>query len=147
MASLNFNLLRKPGITTNNYTYSDLHLDFLIPIERDIVADYDELAIKNSIVNLFNTAPGQNLLNPEYGLNLSQFLFEPANDLTGRLIGEKIAKQVDNYEPRVIVNNIAVEVNPDEQLYTITLSIIMIAINKAVNITGNLTNTGFTLLR
>ena len=53
MASLNFNLLRKPDITTNKYTYSDLHLDFLIPIERDIVADYDETAIKNSIVNLF----------------------------------------------------------------------------------------------
>lgn len=147
MASLNFNLLRKPDITTNKHTYSDLHLDFLIPIERDIVADYDEAAIKNSIVNLFNTAPGQNLLNPIYGLNLSQFLFEPANDLTGRLIGEKIAKQIGNYEPRVTVDNINVEVNPDEQLYTITLSIIMIAINKAVNITGNLTNTGFTLLR
>ena len=147
MASLNFNLLRKPDITTNKYTYSDLHLDFLIPIERDIVADYDETAIKNSIVNLFNTVPGQNLLYPIYGLNLSQFLFEPANDLTGRLIGEKIAKQIGNYEPRVTVDNINVEVNPDEQLYTITLSIIMIAINKAVNITGNLTNTGFTLLR
>lgn len=147
MASLNFNLLRKPDITTNKYTYSDLHLDFLISIERDIVADYDETAIKNSIVNLFNTVPGQNLLNPIYGLNLSQFLFEPANDLTGRLIGEKIAKQIGNYEPRVTVDNINVEVNPDEQLYTITLSIIMIAINKSVNITGNLTNTGFTLLR
>ena len=146
MASLNFNLLRKPDITTNKYTYSDLHLDFLIPIERDIVADYDETAIKNSIVNLFNTMPGQNLLNPDYGLNLLQYLFEPASDVIAQLIGDRIFKGIKVYEPRVTISGINVEVNIDEQMYTVTLSMFVPSLNSNISITGALTKNGFNLL-
>jgi phage baseplate assembly protein W len=146
MASLNFNVLKKPSVTINKYTFSDLHLDFTNPVKRDIAADYDEGAIRNSIVNLFNTIPGQNLLNPLYGLNLVQFLFTPASDTNARLMGDKILKQISNYEPRVTVENVNVDVNPDEQMYTITLSIIMSALNKKATIAGILTSNGFTLL-
>ena len=75
MASINFNVFKKPEVTTNKYLYSDLHLDFTNPINNDVKADYDMSAIKNSVVTLFNTLPGQNLLNPEYGLNLMQYIF------------------------------------------------------------------------
>lgn len=146
MPSLNFNVLSKPNVTNTTYTYSDVHLDFSNPVERDIKADYDEAAIRNSIVNLFNTLPGQNLLNPEYGLNLLQFLFTPASESTGRLIGEKILKQIGIFEPRVAVRNVNVKVNIDEQMYTITLSIVILSTNKSINIEGLLNRDGFTLL-
>lgn len=146
MASLNFNILSKPNVTNTTFTYSDLHLDFTNPVERDIKADYDEAAIKNSLVNLLNTLPGQNILNPAYGLNLNQYLFMPASESIASLIGETILKQVGLYEPRVNVNNINVDVNPDEQLYTITLSILILPINKNINIIGLLTSNGFSIL-
>lgn len=147
MASITFSGFKKNEITTNRYLYSDLHLDISNPIEKDFKADYNEQAIKNSINTLFNTLPGQNLLNPDYGLNLVQFLFLPASNTVGRTIGERILKNINLYEPRVKVQNIDIQVNPDEQIYTITLSIVMPSLNQNVKITGTLDKTGFTLLR
>jgi phage baseplate assembly protein W len=121
-------------------------LDFSNPVKRDVQADYDEAAIKNSLVNLFNTLPGQNLLNPEYGLNLNQYIFLPASQTVANLIGQNILKQIGIYEPRVRVKNVNVDVNPDEQLYTITLSILILPINKNINIIGLLTRNGFSIL-
>jgi len=146
MASINFNVFKKPEVTTNKYLYSDLHLDFTNPIDNDVKADYDMSAIKNSVVTLFNTLPGQNLLNPEYGLNLLQYLFEPASSTIARIIGAKIVKDVSLYEPRIRVQNVNVQVNPDEQMYTITLSISVPSLNKNVQVVGTLNREGFSLL-
>ena len=84
MAAINLASLRKRApVNGTPFTYSDLELDMTLsntqsyPAEstlkrKDVVADYDLGAIKNSIVNLFTTIPGEKLLNPEYGLNLNQ---------------------------------------------------------------------------
>lgn len=147
MASLVFNTLAPSSqITVNKYLYADLHLDFTNPVKRDVSVDYDLAAINNSIVNLFNTMPGQNLLNPEYGLNLLQFLFEPASDVIAQLIGDKIFKGIKVYEPRVTISGINVEVNIDEQMYTVTLSMFVTSLNSNISITGALTKNGFNLL-
>ena len=61
------------------YLYKDLFLD-LEPnvyynkqlnkqvILKDVQGSYDLQAIKNSIINIFLTSPGQKILNPEFGL-------------------------------------------------------------------------------
>jgi hypothetical protein len=64
MPSITFNGLQKVATTTKQ-TYIDVQLDFDNPVQRDIKADYDVTAIGNSLTNLFNTIPGQNLLNPD----------------------------------------------------------------------------------
>jgi phage baseplate assembly protein W len=147
MASITFNGFKKNEITTNRYLYSDLQLDIANPVVRDLKSSYDEAAIKTSLVTLFNTLPGQNLLNPEYGLNLMQFLFLPTSNTVGRTIGERILKNINVYEPRVKVQNIDVQVNPDEQIYIITLSMLIPALNQQIRVDGTLDKTGFTLLR
>ena len=146
MASVTFNNLQRVDIPNTKKLYSDLHLDFTNPVQRDIVADYDETAVKNSLVNLFNTLPGQNLLNPIYGLNLLQYVFEPASDINAQRIGETILKGISTYEPRVTVTNIHVNVNIDEQLYTVTLSIVIPQLNKTITIPGMLNKEGYSLL-
>jgi len=146
MASITFKNLQKVETVNNKRRYSDLHLDFANPVKRDITADYDETAIRNSLVNLFNTLPGQNLLNPLYGLNLLKYVFEPASDINAQRIGESILKGISTYEPRVSVTNINVVVNIDEQLYTVTLSIAIPQLNKNIQIPGILNREGYTLL-
>jgi phage baseplate assembly protein W len=145
MPSINFTGLRKAESTTK-HSFVDIHLDFDNPVKRDLKADYDEAAISNSIVNLFNTIPGQNLLNPEYGLNLLQYVFSPATDTTARLIGRTIMNNLTVFEPRVSIQNININVNPDEQMFTVTLSILIPALNKQIILPGTLSKTGFTLL-
>jgi phage baseplate assembly protein W len=145
MPSITFNGLQKVTSKTNN-SFVDVKLDFNNPIQRDVSASYDGEAIANSLTNLFNTIPGQNLLNPQYGLNLLKYVFEPATDTTAYLIGKTIMDQVPNFEPRVIVQNVNIDVNADEQTFTIVLSILIPAINKQIKIPGTLTKNGYTLL-
>lgn len=146
MPSINFTGLQKIESTTK-HSFVDVHLDFDNPVKRDIRTDVDEAAVSNSIVNLFNTIPGQNLLNPEYGLNLMQYVFAAANDTTARLIGKTIMDNLSIYEPRVSVQSININVRPDEQTFVVTLSIVIPALNKQIIIPGTLSKTGFTLLR
>jgi phage baseplate assembly protein W len=147
MPSLSFTGLQKASVTVNNYTYSDIKLDFTNPISKDLALDYDEAAVKNSIYSLFNTLPGQNLLNPLYGLNLTRYLFEPVSESTARTIGNTILQGLTVYEPRVSVNNINIQLNADEQTYYIELSITMPQLtNTALKLPGVLSKTGYTIL-
>ena len=145
MPSITFTGLQKIQITSNNYTYSDLHLDLDNPISKDIASDFDESAVRNSIINLFNTTPGQNLLDPEYGLNLVQYLFEPISETNGRQIGNDILTGIKKYEPRILVKSVDIQMNEDEQTYYITLSIEIPILYSQIRIEGALTKTGFTL--
>jgi len=126
MASITFKNLEKTGTTNTSVTYTDLHLDIVgVPVGavRDILVDHDLDAISNSLSNLFTTLPGQKLLNPTYGLNLLQFLFEPVTTRTAQIIGETILGGIERYEPRVSVDKVQVVGNADANEYNITLII------------------------
>jgi phage baseplate assembly protein W len=145
MPSISFNGLQKV-VSANKYSFVDLHLDFNNPIVRDLQVDYDGDAIVNSLNNLFNTAPGQNLLNPEYGLNLIKYVFEPATNTTAHLIGNHIMDNITNFEPRVVVQNVNITINKDEQTFIIVLSILIPALNKQIILPGTLNKSGYSLL-
>lgn len=117
-----------------DYAYKDLHLDFqksgnYDPVlqrkinDNDVQVDYDMNAIKNSLRNLFTTRPGQRFLFPEYGLNLTQYLFEAITDENAESIGEAIVKSIERYEPRVELELCTVVPDPDQNQYDITIAI------------------------
>ena len=125
------------------YTYIDLESDLKIdytktnPLnnfreQKDIVADYDVNAIKNSIFNLFTTIPGQKLLNPIFGLNLLQFLFTGITAANARLLGDTILRGIVKFEPRVSVDKINVAPDEENQQYIIGLVLSV----PSLNITG-----------
>lgn len=143
----------------NLYLYRDLHLDikqnsiltenslFKTPVTTDIEIDYDEGAIKNSLINLFSTMPGQRLLVPEYGLNLAQFLFTPITRTRAREIGEKIVNGVEKYEPRVSILNVNVDPREEDNMYIIDLGLKVPRLsNSSVNFSGILKQPGFSFL-
>jgi phage baseplate assembly protein W len=154
--------IETPASRQSNYIYRDLHLDLELdnkstgqsvlaenPISAtdytDIKQSVNEGAIKNSLTNLFNTFPGQKLLNPEYGLDLGQYLFSPASKSIAQQIGDDILRGIERYEPRVTVININVGVDFDNHEYEISLSIgIPKLSNLPVNMTGILHESNFT---
>lgn len=141
MASIKLNSLTEKPVKSNaGYTYNDLHLDFTPvyydppygsytkhdellkdPEIIDIVADYDLGAIKNSFKNLFLTIPGQKILNPLFGLNLVQYLFEPCDEDMANIIGNEIVRGVSTFEPRVSLTKVSVIAQPDFQQYNVTI--------------------------
>jgi phage baseplate assembly protein W len=135
--------------------YSDLHLDLKTQYtvqnqlyhslnRKDLVLDYNEEAIKNSLKTLFTTLPGQKILNPEYGLNLEQFLFYPVNEFYARNIGETILVSIRLYEPRINVTNVNVYPNEDEMMYEINIYYEIPKFSeKSFSFMGKLTQNGF----
>lgn len=104
--------------------------------------DYD--AISNSIVNIFNTSPGQKILNPEFGLALRQYLFEPLSYDIAENIGETILLGVAEYEPRVRVLHVHITIDFDAHEYEITLKLAVPALNNSkMTMSGTLGSDGF----
>lgn len=157
MANISINSLKKTDKTEQGFTYSDLKLDlqfnYTVNNEllknkeiKDSINSFDYDAIKNSIVNIFTTIPGQKLLNPYFGLNLAKYLFEPVNEETAAVIANDIIFGLNTYEPRIIIRNLDVLYSEENQTYTIGLTFTVPQIkNKELKLVGTLSNSGFFL--
>ena len=142
-----------------NYSYADLHLDFKLDSylsdqtvgasknNQDLKISYDEEAIYNSIRNIFNTKKGQKILNPTFGLDVEQYLFENISKENGELIGTTIYEELALYEPRIVCDSVNVVARPEQNEYKITISITIPSLNnKKGTASGILTPTGFTYI-
>jgi phage baseplate assembly protein W len=159
MGNVKITVLPKGESQIKEFTYSDIKLDlntsyttineFAADSEKkDVEISYDLAAIKNSIVNIFTTAPGEKILNPTFGLDLREYLFEPISDQVADRISNQIYSGLIRQEPRISLEQIP-EVIPDfdNQSYTINLvvSIPLLSIN-SVLFSGLLDFNGFYVL-
>jgi phage baseplate assembly protein W len=118
-------------IKKSDKIFVDLHLDLTVDKNlsqknefknsNDILVDYDENAIRNSLRNIFSTRKGQIILNPEFGSSLEQFLFESVDDFNANIIGNTILQNISEFEPRIEVINVRIMPKPDENMYKIAL--------------------------
>jgi phage baseplate assembly protein W len=141
--------------TISAATYKDLLLDLKVDYTKnlqllkrrevkDIQISEDIGAVKNSLFNLFTTMPGQKILNPVYGLNLTQYLFVPVSQSQARVIGEAILKGVQKYEPRVTIKKLNIEVDEDNNQYNIFMLISVPTLNiTGISLKGVLSESGY----
>lgn len=119
---------------SRGYLYKDLMLDLEYQYSHnaqlnknqklnDVQALYDIEAIKSSIVNAFLTSPGDKILNPLFGVDLRQYIFEPVNTFTTIEIQTDIEDNLPEWEPRIELVNVEVVANIDNQQYDIELQI------------------------
>tara|TARA_B110000495_G_scaffold155235_1_gene138526 strand:- start:3993 stop:4484 length:492 start_codon:yes stop_codon:yes gene_type:complete len=138
-------------------TYTDLSLDFSMEstgtgkqlfsnsTRKDLRMDEDYKAISNSLINIFNTSPGQKILSPAFGADLRYYLFEPITEQTAQIIGDVILKSIELYETRVSVENITVIAIPDQNEYQIEVYLLIPSLNNSkFTFNGNLTDKGVT---
>lgn len=127
------------------YTYKDLHLDLKKASnydavlsrnvdQNDVKVDFDEVAIRNSLNNLFNTRQGQRFLFPLYGLDLTRYIFEAINDTNGTSLGNIIVRTIKKFEPRVSVLKCIVFPFPDDNKYEIELTLQLPTLTTTTNI-------------
>jgi phage baseplate assembly protein W len=99
------------------------------------------------LYNIFTTIPGQKVLNPYFGLNLMQYVFEACDEDIANLIGNQIVAGVTTYEPRVTLNKVRVTAEPESQQYTIVISFSVPTLgNTSFNLTGLLSTSGFNFI-
>ena len=126
----------RPNVTVGNeFTYKDIRFD----LEYGAITDNnpadnssnttdlsdlrDLAAIKQAIFNLFTTVPGQKLLNPTYGLNLSHFCFEPITQITADHIARTVLIEAPKNEPRIDIIHLEIVGNGETNTYEITFSL------------------------
>ena len=68
--------------------------------------------IKADLLALLMTNQGDRTMLPQYGANLRQFLFEPADSILISQVRAQIIQQINLWEPRVVINNITIQVKP-----------------------------------
>lgn len=146
-----------PEATNANlpYTYADLHLDlrekYLInnplnqrPEINDIMVDYDVDALKNSLLNLFSTSPGDKILSPEFGLDLRQYIFEPITRERAFDMQRTIYSGITRFEPRVVVKQVVVVPDFDNMEYNISIYYAVPTLNITnARLAGSLNKNGY----
>ncbi|HEX3184336.1 MAG TPA: GPW/gp25 family protein [Pyrinomonadaceae bacterium] len=68
--------------------------------------------VRESIRIILLTEPGERVMREDFGCGLRKFLFEPNTVTTRQLIRERVLRAIALWEPRVKVDDVAVEADP-----------------------------------
>lgn len=91
------------------------------PVTDDLQVVKDDAAVKQSIVNLLLTVPGERLFNNQIGSSLSRLLFEPLDFAVAAMIKSEITSCIRKYEPRVEIKDVNVDVDYDQNGFSVEL--------------------------
>ena len=104
----------KSNSKRNVRKFSDIDLSFTRNlVTSDVVQIEDVIAVKRAVRNLVQTNFYERPFNPELGCGVRELLFEPFTPMTKVFLERKIEEVLINYEPRVEVQNIAVDDDQD----------------------------------
>jgi len=74
----------------------------------ELVRDAD--AIRQALMLLLSTRPGERIMRPEYGCDLARLIFSPNDDTTAGLAIHLVRRAVERFEPRVVI--LAIDAGP-----------------------------------
>ena len=110
--------------------FKDLSASFQTnPLSNDLIALKNESAIARSVRNLVLTIQGERPFQPVLGTGVSRLLFENMDKLTASAIRSEIRTTIENYEPRVEINEITVEPDFEGNAFHVTIQYFIIGID------------------
>lgn len=87
-----------------NFPFKDSVKGFFLDLTKT-----DERAIKADLMHLILTNKGERFYNPEFGVNLRKYIFEPNDGFTYTQIKDEIIDAVKKYLPNLKVNDVIIE--------------------------------------
>ena len=110
--------------------FKDLSASFQTnPLSNDLIALKNESAIARSVRNLVLTGQGERPFQPVLGTGVSRLLFENMDKLTASAIRSELRTTIENYEPRVEINEIIVEPDFERNAFDVTLQYFIIGMD------------------
>ena len=92
------------------------------PVDGFLLTKSYREAIKQNFKMLMLTSPGERMMEPDFGVGLRRFLFEPFDSFVFDDIEEKIYEQVQEYMPFIEIVNIVFN-DPQKEEYENLLGI------------------------
>lgn len=126
-----------------NTTFNSfLGTGWAFPIEFDraaqtveMVSDYQD--IEESLGILLSTSLGERVLQPEYGCNLNDYMFESLNSTVIGIIKHHVENAILYFEPRIIAEKVEVTSEDSTDLiegkFTITVTYVVPQTNSRFN--------------
>ena len=114
--------------------FKDLPLDITVNSQGDMSDVVNADSIKQGLRMMVNTARGSRIFLPDYGCRIRAFLFEPFDEDTARRIGEELQNTIKNYEKRIQVINVNVQMDFTNNSYAIDVIYRIIATNQVENL-------------
>lgn len=103
-------------------TYKDLDLNFTAhPVTKDVVKRTGNAAIIGALRNLILTNLYEKPFQPTFGSRIRGLLFEDVSFITANMLQTEIQTVIKNFEPRVSIDAIRVQAQPEENRYAVTL--------------------------
>jgi len=110
--------------------FKDLSASFQTnPLSNDLIALKNESAIARSVRNLVLTIQGERPFQPVLGTGVNNLLFDNMDKLTASAIRSELRTTIENYEPRVEINEIIVEADFERNAFDVTLQYFIIGMD------------------
>jgi phage baseplate assembly protein W len=110
-----------------NKKYKDLDLSFnMHPVKKDVNKHVDDMAVINSVKNLISTSRYERPFQPLLGSGVRNLLFEQMDDVTASVLKREIVQTLENFEPRVIVQEVSVSPNYENNSFNVGMTFLII---------------------
>ena len=111
-------------------SFKDISATFQInPLNRDLISLNNSYAIARSLRNLIMTVPGDRPFNPVLGSQVTNLLFEKLDKLTAVTIKSEIVNTIENFEPRVRLNEVIVNAQSDKNQFDVKIQYYIVGID------------------
>ena len=95
--------------------FKDISLSFSRhPVTNDVVVLRNEDAIKKSVINLCRTKLNERFFNELLGTQIEDSLFDLNNGDIASILETEIETLLENYEPRISLNDVSAVARPDD---------------------------------
>jgi len=74
----------------------------------------DQACVRQAILLLLSTIPGERVMRPNYGCDLHKLIFSPNDNTTAGLAIHYVRQALDRWEPRIQVTFLDADPNPQE---------------------------------
>ena len=78
--------------------------------------------VRQSILIILQTEPGERVMRPDFGCPLQDFLMEPNNPMTRLEIKRVIEEALTRWEPRIALDQVEVATDNDPSAVVVTIS-------------------------
>lgn len=86
---------------------------------KDISTLTNEQALLESVKNILSTEPGERVMNPTFGCNLSKYLFNPLDRVTMASMKIEIQNAIGRFENRI--EKLVIDIKEDVENSTIEI--------------------------
>ena len=128
------NISKKPIITSQNRTYTDVDLSFKKKNTGELFKKTDAAAVKQAVKNLLLTNLGEKPFRPFYGGDLNRFLFNLSEEFDEVEIEDTIASAMAIDEPRAQLQSVKSVLSPDFNSVQVTVNFQVVSTQEPVEL-------------